>query len=142
MRCEEREDHELTPSASLIQVQVYASPVRARSDSFASSFPHFATKLISTAAAESTDSFPEAARYNERRLRAANSTPDIKALFDSPAHSTHNYTTSSTASPLATSSLYPSPYHESRSSDLWGAPRQMVSRTKIYGCAWLRLILC
>lgn len=127
-------------------VDVYDSPARARSDSFASSFPHFATKLISTAA-ESTDSFQtDAARYQQAqersRLRAATSTPDIKALFDSPAQSSINNSTfapipsmgpgsaSTTNSPLIPSSLYPSPYQDTMSSasslgggDVWGMPR-------------------
>jgi hypothetical protein len=131
-------------------INVYDSPARARSDSFASSFPHFATKLISTAA-ESTDSFQpsEALRYQHERsrLRAAASTPDIKALFDSPQYGTvghgaggsmghaHPYapmppmqaSTNPTNSPLVSSSLYPSPYGEtsnssSLSSDVWAAP--------------------
>ena len=129
---------------------IYAAPSRARSDSFASAFPHFANKLISTApAAESTESFhtaaasaaaaaaaaaAEQARVNERRLRAAASTPDIKALFDSPAQHLHggpgfpssNGVSAATAanSPMITSSLYTSPYGNGRGfgSDVWGAP--------------------
>jgi hypothetical protein len=87
-------------------IQVYRSPERARTDSFASSFQHFANKLISVPqAAESTDSFQtdSNARYTRQgmamhgsqhsqhfdnsdslRLRAAASSPEIKALFDSP----------------------------------------------------------
>ncbi|KAJ1033946.1 hypothetical protein NDA16_000154 [Ustilago loliicola] len=126
---------------------IYAAPSRTRSDSFASAFPHFANKLISTAAAaESNESFhtataaaaaaaaAEQARVNERRLRAAASTPDIKALFDSPAQHLHggpgfpssNGTSAATAanSPMITSSLYASPYGNGRGfgSDVWGAP--------------------
>lgn len=123
---------------------IYAAPSRNRSDSFASAFPHFANKLISTAAAaESNESFhtaaaaaaaAEQARVNERRLRAAASTPDIKALFDSPAQHLHggpgfpssNGTSAATAanSPMITSSLYASPYGNGRGfgSDVWGAP--------------------
>ncbi|KAJ9474011.1 KH domain-containing protein [Pseudozyma hubeiensis] len=127
---------------------IYAAPSRARSDSFASAFPHFANKLISTAAAaESNESFhtttataaaaaaaAEQARVNERRLRVAASSPDIKALFDSPAQHLHggpgfpssNGGSASTAanSPMITSSLYASPYGNGRGfgSDVWGAP--------------------
>ncbi|CDS81860.1 KH domain protein [Sporisorium scitamineum] len=126
---------------------IYAAPSRTRSDSFASAFPHFANKLISTApAAESNESFhntaaataaaaaAEQARVNERRLRAAASTPDIKALFDSPAQHLHggpgfpssNGVSAATAanSPMITSSLYASPYGNGRGfgSDVWGAP--------------------
>ncbi|GAK66145.1 kh domain protein [Moesziomyces antarcticus] len=123
---------------------IYAAPSRTRSDSFASAFPHFANKLISTAAAaESNESFQNAAaaaaaaeqaRVNERRLRAAASTPDIKALFDSPAQHLHggpgfpttNGVSSATAanSPMIPSSLYASPYGNGRGfgSDVWGMP--------------------
>ncbi|EPQ25950.1 uncharacterized protein PFL1_06405 [Pseudozyma flocculosa PF-1] len=77
------------------------------------------------------------ARAHERRLRAAASTPDIKALFDSPGghHGAPgmNYTTTTTAanSPLIASSLYPSPYGNGRGfgSDVWGAPRHFSSST-------------
>lgn len=124
---------------------IYAAPSRTRSDSFASAFPHFANKLISTAgAAESNESFntaaaaaaaaAEQARVNERRLRAAASTPDIKALFDAPSQHLHggpgfassNGGSAATAanSPLITSPLYTSPYGNGRGfgSDVWGAP--------------------
>ncbi|PWN48570.1 hypothetical protein IE53DRAFT_188135 [Violaceomyces palustris] len=119
-------------------INVYASPDRARSDSFASAFPHFANKLLSqAAAAESNESFhsSEQARFNERRLRAAASTPDIKALFDSPASYNvgHNYTTA-TNSPLITSTLYPSPYGgdgRGFGSDVWGAPRNLPASSSI-----------
>ncbi|CAO1638004.1 unnamed protein product [Parajaminaea phylloscopi] len=122
-------------------INVYAAPARARSDSFASSFPHFATKLISTPTADNGDasSFHGdlAARFNEStRLRPAASSPALKALFDSPAghppfagHSgavtggfpTPPAATSSlppppggaSASPLVGSSLYSSPYVDS-----------------------------
>ncbi|KAN0061221.1 K y domain-containing protein 4 [Thecaphora frezii] len=123
-------------------INVYASPARARSDSFASAFPHFANKLLSTAAAaESSESFHAAAAaaaaaeqarvQHERRLRAAASTPDIKALFDGPSQHAPglNYTTTAANSPLIASSLYPSPYGNGRGfgSDVWGAPRHFTS---------------
>lgn len=114
----------------LLQIGVYASEERARSDSFASAFHLFPNKLISRI--ESTDSLQlDAARYNERRLRPAASTPDIKALFDSPAHAQRNYTTTNLTSPFAGSTIYSSPYGEGHSrvasvtsSDVWGAPSQ------------------
>lgn len=125
-------------------INVYTAPARARSDSFATSFPHFATKLISTPSTEAADASAQyhadlAARFNEGgRLRAAASSPALKALFDSPAgaaapgfpprpaHHSHNYTTTGAfpglsatsgagrvpgnASPIVGSSLYSSPY--------------------------------
>lgn len=112
-------------------INVYAAPERARSDSFASSFPHFATKLISTPAADQSDaaSFHSemAARFNDTgRLRAAASSPALKALFDSPAGAAAN-------SPLVGSSLYTSPYADTMpggvSSEVWGAPRNLVTPT-------------
>jgi hypothetical protein len=84
-------------------INVYPPPAeRARSDSFASAFPHFANKLISTPGAESGPGGPAssaalenglsqyqaelAARFNDGgRLRGAASSPSLKALFDSPA---------------------------------------------------------
>lgn len=123
-------------------IEVYESQERQRSDSFASSFRHFANKLISTVpqAAESTDSFQtdSAARYHQQqqvqennRLRAAASSPDIKALFESPGVSQGRFfsgnkqstavavsgmlgTTAgvSTNAPVANSSLYTSPYQQ------------------------------
>jgi hypothetical protein len=138
-------------------IDVYEAPERQRSDSFASSFPHFANKLISSVsqATESTDSSQTdpAARYHHQqiqesnRLRAAASTPDIKALFDSP--STHQGRffpsaaaasanvanpvstggTAASTSPLINSSIYTSPYQDGTTStkaslggDVWGAP--------------------
>jgi hypothetical protein len=136
-------------------IDIYESQDRQRSDSFASSFPHFANKLISSVpqAAESTDSFQtdSASRYHQQqqqvqehnRLRAAASTPDIKALFDSPnapqglfypsnppppppAVSTM---ASASNSPLTNSSIYTSPYQDGSATaalgggDVWGAPK-------------------
>ncbi|KAF8585543.1 hypothetical protein K439DRAFT_1646564 [Ramaria rubella] len=63
-----------------------------RSDSFADAFPHFNSKLLSTSTATAHDS-PEYARHADltaspdRRIRLANSTPDVKALFNnSPSY--------------------------------------------------------
>ncbi|CAO1633310.1 unnamed protein product [Jaminaea pallidilutea] len=83
-------------------INVYAPPSRARSDSFASAFPHFANKLISTPdgsngttngpappSAASAFQADLAARLNDNgRLRGATSTPALKALFDSPTAGT------------------------------------------------------
>ncbi|KAF7320226.1 KH domain protein [Mycena kentingensis (nom. inval.)] len=80
------------------------SHVHKRGDSFAEAFPHFDSKLLSTARThhgelnpfhqtlrnlklwtESDDlGRPEFA--GDRRLRMANSSPDVKALFNSPAY--------------------------------------------------------
>ena len=119
-----------------IQVSVYASATesRTRSDSFASSLPHFANKLISPAAAESVESFQEAARNHERRLRAPASTPDVKALFDAPPRATqHTHSTSQQLgrSPFGSSSAHPSPYLDRVSgfgSEVWGPPTQVMSQ--------------
>lgn len=139
-------------------INVYAAPARARSDSLASSFPHFATKLISTLTAEDADANnfhgDLAARFIEGgRLRAAASSPALKALFDSPAARSPFAGPSGPASggypkpaagaaslpppmggaagsPLVGSSLYTSPYADAMpggvSSDVWGTPRHVV----------------
>ncbi|KAJ7293343.1 cytoplasmic protein [Mycena rebaudengoi] len=64
-----------------------ASHVHKRGDSFAEAFPHFDSKLLSAARThhESNDlGRPDIA--GDRRLRLANSSPDVKALFNSPAY--------------------------------------------------------
>lgn len=126
-------------------INVYETQDRQRSDSFASSFPHFANKLISTVpqAAESTDSFQtdSASRYQQQvqesnRLRAAASTPDIKALFDSPSSHQGRFFSANTSvpvpgiasannSPLVNGSIYTSPYQDGSGlgGDVWGAPK-------------------
>ncbi|KAF7339851.1 KH domain protein [Mycena venus] len=82
-----------------------ASHVHKRGDSFAEAFPHFDSKLLSTARTHtltrshdmrtphySFDSSPESDDLGrpdiagDRRLRMANSSPDVKALFNSPAY--------------------------------------------------------
>lgn len=135
-------------------INVYTHPDRTRADSFASSFPHFANKLISSVpqAGESTESFQtdSAARYRQQqaqetnRLRAAASTPDIKALFDSPTVGSGPFLPSNassnmqmgvpnshgTAHTMLPNNIYSSPYPESLrpttsglgSGDVWGAP--------------------
>jgi hypothetical protein len=87
-------------------VHVYPSSTshtHKRGDSFAEAFPHFDSKVLSTAKTRMTaahlfleavcsffclDSVdmgrPDAA--GERRLRLANSSPDVKALFNAPAY--------------------------------------------------------
>lgn len=89
-------------------VHVYPSPTahtHKRGDSFAEAFPHFDSKVLSTAKARGHGmcrmssrrdfllrSFSESVDMgrsdvmSERRLRMANSSPDVKALFNSPAY--------------------------------------------------------
>ncbi|KAF5355949.1 hypothetical protein D9756_004263 [Leucocoprinus leucothites] len=74
-------------------IHVYPSPTsqgHKRGDSFADAFPHFDSKVLSTARtrghvyAESMD-INRSEMIGDRRLRLANSSPDVKALFNSPA---------------------------------------------------------
>ncbi|KAJ6519587.1 cytoplasmic protein [Mycena sanguinolenta] len=89
-------------------IHLFPSPpshVHKRGDSFAEAFPHFDSKLLSTARTHhgmtrsqdlrplySFDSSPESDDLGrpdiagDRRLRMANSSPDVKALFNSPAY--------------------------------------------------------
>jgi hypothetical protein len=74
-----------------------------RGDSFAEAFPHFDSKVLSTAKTRGEGQLPSANKISsrffpdsvdmgrpdaagERRLRLANSSPDVKALFNSPAY--------------------------------------------------------
>ncbi|KAF8922320.1 cytoplasmic protein [Mucidula mucida] len=79
-------------------VHVYPSPTahtHKRGDSFAEAFPHFDSKVLSATKARSEWPSTESADMSrtepvlglgERRLRLANSSPDVKALFNSPAY--------------------------------------------------------
>ncbi|KAG5639321.1 hypothetical protein H0H81_004524 [Sphagnurus paluster] len=73
-------------------VHVYPSPtahIHKRGDSFADSFPHFDSKVLSTAKTrghESVDMGRPDVGDRDRRLRMASSSPDVKALFNSPAY--------------------------------------------------------
>ncbi|KAF8226064.1 cytoplasmic protein [Tricholoma matsutake] len=73
-------------------VLVYPSPTahtHKRGDSFAEAFPHFDSKVLSTAKTrghESMDMGRSDAGDRDRRLRLANSSPDVKALFNAPAY--------------------------------------------------------
>ncbi|PWN35004.1 uncharacterized protein FA14DRAFT_160354 [Meira miltonrushii] len=138
-------------------IQIYRAAERNRADSFASSFHHFANKLISVPqAAESTDSFQTdpSARYNRQqmqmqqqqlqqqennRLRAAASTPDIKALFDSPSMASGPFIppsvpmSGSNITPKST--MYTSPYQDALrtsaafgGSEVWGAPTNLTGK--------------
>ncbi|KAJ7225753.1 cytoplasmic protein [Mycena pura] len=58
-----------------------------RGDSFAEAFPHFDSKLLSTARTHhESDDLGRPDIAGDRRLRLANSSPDVKALFNSPAY--------------------------------------------------------
>ncbi|KAK1229376.1 hypothetical protein PQX77_007553 [Marasmius sp. AFHP31] len=70
-------------------IRVFPSPTshtHKRGDSFAEAFPHFDSKLLSTAKThhESAD-FGRPMHDPDRRLRLASSSPDVKALFNAPA---------------------------------------------------------
>ncbi|RDB29615.1 Meiotically up-regulated gene 60 protein [Hypsizygus marmoreus] len=71
-------------------IHVYPSPtahIHKRGDSFAEAFPHFDSKVLSTAKTRGHESVdmgrPD---VGDRRLRLANSSPDVKALFNSPSY--------------------------------------------------------
>ncbi|KAJ3508062.1 hypothetical protein NLJ89_g5961 [Agrocybe chaxingu] len=72
-------------------VHVYPSPTahtHKKNDSFAEAFPHFDSKVLSTARTRGHESM-DMGRSDimvDRRLRLANSSPDVKALFNSPAY--------------------------------------------------------
>ncbi|KAF8898349.1 cytoplasmic protein [Infundibulicybe gibba] len=72
-------------------VHVYPSPTahtHKRGDSFAEAFPHFDSKVLSNPKTRGHESMdmgrPDPA--GDRRLRLASSSPDVKALFNSPAY--------------------------------------------------------
>ncbi|KAF9560214.1 cytoplasmic protein [Agrocybe pediades] len=72
-------------------VHVYPSPTaqsHKKNDSFAEAFPHFDSKVLSAARTRGHESM-DMGRSDvmvDRRLRLANSSPDVKALFNSPAY--------------------------------------------------------
>ncbi|EIW86517.1 cytoplasmic protein [Coniophora puteana RWD-64-598 SS2] len=72
-------------------IHVYPSPTahtHKRGDSFAQAFPHFDSKVLSTASRrhESVELIRSSDILGDRRLRLANSSPDVKALFNAPAY--------------------------------------------------------
>ncbi|KAF7972704.1 hypothetical protein HWV62_17282 [Athelia sp. TMB] len=70
-------------------IHVYPSPTahtHKRGDSFAEAFPHFDSKVLSTARTRDSAELVRADRDGDRRLRLANSSPDVKALFNSPSY--------------------------------------------------------
>ncbi|KAF8168337.1 cytoplasmic protein [Crassisporium funariophilum] len=72
-------------------VHVYPSPTahtHKKNDSFAEAFPHFDSKVLSTARTRGHESMDmgRSDLMADRRLRMANSSPDVKALFNSPAY--------------------------------------------------------
>ncbi|KAF8895055.1 cytoplasmic protein [Gymnopilus junonius] len=72
-------------------VHVYPSPTaqaHKKNDSFAEAFPHFDSKVLSATRTRGHESM-DLGRSDvmaDRRLRMANSSPDVKALFNSPAY--------------------------------------------------------
>ncbi|PFH50739.1 hypothetical protein AMATHDRAFT_60568 [Amanita thiersii Skay4041] len=73
-------------------VRVYSSPTshhsHKRGDSFADAFPHFDSKVLSAAKTRGHESMDlgRSDVVQDRRLRLANSSPDVKALFNAPAY--------------------------------------------------------
>ncbi|KAG8962957.1 hypothetical protein FRC03_003574 [Tulasnella sp. 419] len=77
-----------------------------RADSFADAFPHFNSKILATPSSD--------AGFVHRRLRLANSTPDVKALFHS----------SSVAASASSSQVYKLPEHDEQDDAGFEAPVQ------------------
>ncbi|KAK0489566.1 hypothetical protein EDD18DRAFT_587675 [Armillaria luteobubalina] len=74
-------------STEVHQYTEFPRPVRCQS--FAEVFPHFDSKVLSAAAKTGVESVDLGRSYpvlGDRRLRLANSSPDVKALFNSPAY--------------------------------------------------------
>ncbi|KAF8971577.1 cytoplasmic protein [Flammula alnicola] len=72
-------------------VHVYPSPTahaHKKNDSFAEAFPHFDSKVLSTARTRGHESMDmgRSDLMADRRLRLASSSPDVKAMFNSPAY--------------------------------------------------------
>lgn len=70
-------------------VHVYPSSTahtHKRGDSFAEAFPHFDSKVLSTARRHESVELTRSEILGDRRLRMANSSPDVKALFNAPAY--------------------------------------------------------
>ncbi|KAH9487156.1 Meiotically up-regulated gene 60 protein [Psilocybe cubensis] len=72
-------------------IHVYPSPTaqsHKKNDSFAEAFPHFDSKVLSAARTRGHESMDMGRSdvMGDRRLRLANSSPDVKALFNSPAY--------------------------------------------------------
>ncbi|KAI0307582.1 cytoplasmic protein [Multifurca ochricompacta] len=75
-------------------IRVYPSPTanaHKRGDSFADAFPHFDSKVLSTMPrTRGSADFSRPEPMMDRRLRLANSSPDVKALFNnSPSYIYH-----------------------------------------------------
>lgn len=128
-------------------IHVYPSPTahtHKRGDSFAESFPHFDSKVLSTAHArtrgmsnsffilrhffkgrhivESADlSRPPPDLGGDRRLRLASSSPDVKALFNAPAY-IYNLEQHDDVEP---------PYVPGPSLDYWTPLPPIVSRSRL-----------
>ncbi|KAG9314646.1 cytoplasmic protein [Chiua virens] len=96
-RCQRSNSDFLIPAREMLEqfllnhnVRVYPSPTahtHKRGDSFAEAFPHFDSKVLSTARRhESVELTRSSEILGDRRLRLANSSPDVKALFNAPPY--------------------------------------------------------
>ncbi|CAD6567507.1 MAG: hypothetical protein CYPHOPRED_001779 [Cyphobasidiales sp. Tagirdzhanova-0007] len=91
--------HFLTTSRDTVEefllsknIPLYPGSLRPRSDSFATSFPFFNSKLLSTLENESPSPSESTENKDKKPLRPTASTPDIKAIFDGPPiPSAYNY---------------------------------------------------
>lgn len=91
-----------------------------RTDSFTDAFPHFDSKVLSTARTRhqnSADLGRPSEAMIDRRLRMASSSPDVKALFNNPAPPTYIYHLEEEDDFEPSSNYVPGP-----SNEIWGAP--------------------
>lgn len=108
-----------------------------RTDSFTDAFPHFDSKVLSTArtrhqsmyavvldrtrradtSLDSADLGRPSEAMIDRRLRMASSSPDVKALFNNPAPPTYIYHLEEEDDFEPSSNYVPGP-----SNEIWGAP--------------------
>lgn len=82
--CQRSNADYLSPAKELLEsylinynIQIYPTQAHKRADSFADTFSHFHSRVLAN---------PNAEGYLERRLRLANSTPDVKTLLQNAAY--------------------------------------------------------
>ncbi|EGO02484.1 hypothetical protein SERLA73DRAFT_158482 [Serpula lacrymans var. lacrymans S7.3] len=95
-RCQRSNTDFLTAAREMLEqfllnnkIHVYPSstaPSHKGGDSFAEAFPHFDSKVLSTARRHESVELSKPEGFRERRLRLASSSPDVKALFNSPPY--------------------------------------------------------
>ncbi|KAF7310711.1 KH domain protein [Mycena chlorophos] len=96
-RCQRSNSDFLVPARETLEqfltnhnIHLFPAPtshVHKRGDSFAEAFPHFDSKLLSTARTHhESDDLGRPDFAVGRQLRMASSSPDVKALFNSPAY--------------------------------------------------------